>query len=184
MPMTPSVRNHLFAVIAFTLIALALVRGALVVGHAPALGYADPVDQHNVAGCLGLSAASVPASAYGLPRPPTAYHGGGESLCYASSAMLLDAPAALARALGGADAAMPLQVFGLVNLAFFAALAAAVAIALRGLPGRGRRARPARLAPHRGSRGDALVQHPQHGARGTAGRLRHGRGGGDHPAAR
>ncbi|HEX4782523.1 MAG TPA: hypothetical protein VH301_17325, partial [Usitatibacter sp.] len=47
---------------------------------------------------------------------------------------LLDAPVALARAAGGSDAAMPLQVFGVVDLVLFAALAAAVAIALRANP--------------------------------------------------
>jgi hypothetical protein len=125
-------RNHLFAVIAFTLLAIAFVRAALIVAHAPVLGYADPADLHNVAGCFSLAPAQAERVDYGLPRPPVAYRGGGNAPCYVSSAMLLDAPAALARALGGADAAMPLQVFGIVNLAFFAALAVWIALALRG----------------------------------------------------
>lgn len=130
----PASRNHLFAVIAFTLVIIALVRGALVVGHVPALAYADPGDLHSVAGCLGFAAQTDASSTYGLPRPPAAYKAGSGAPCYASSAMLLDAPAGLARAVLGADAAIPIQAFGIVDLLVFAALACWIAFALRGHP--------------------------------------------------
>jgi hypothetical protein len=129
-------RHSIFAVIAYTLIAIALVRAALIVVHVPAFGYADPSDQRGVAGCLGLAAAAPALRASALPRPPAAYRkaAGEAARCYASSAAVLDAPVALARALGGADAAMPLQAFGVFNLALLAALAVCVARALRDHP--------------------------------------------------
>jgi len=133
---TPAASRHsVFAVIAYTLLAIAVVRAALVVAHVPAFGYADPLDQHSVAGCLGLAPAGNASPGSGLPRPAAAYRGGAEGTgCYASSAVLVDAPVALVRAAGGADAAMPIQAFGIVHLALFAALAAATALALRANP--------------------------------------------------
>jgi len=129
-------RHSVFAVIAYTLLGIALVRAALIVAHVPAFGYADPSDQRGVAGCLGLAAAGPALRAGGLPRPPAAYRGavGEGAPCYASSAAVLDAPVALARAAGGPEAAVPLQAFGFVNLALLAALAACVALALRNHP--------------------------------------------------
>lgn len=129
-------RHSVFAVIAYTLLAIALVRAALIVAHAPAFGYADPSDQRGVAGCLGLAAVGPTLLARGLPRPPAAYRrsAGEGAPCYASSAAVIDAPVALLRAAGGADAEIPLQAFGLVNLALLAALAACVALALRNHP--------------------------------------------------
>ena len=47
-------RYHFLTIVAFTLIALALMRAVLLVVHEPVLGYGDHGDMHRTADCVGL----------------------------------------------------------------------------------------------------------------------------------
>src|ERR1700730_13709305 len=59
-------RYHFLTIVAFTLIALGLMRAVLLVVHEPVLGYGDHGDMHRTADCVGLEPMERPSA--GLPR--------------------------------------------------------------------------------------------------------------------
>src|ERR1700694_4751201 len=132
-------RYHFLTIVAFTLIALGLMRAVLLVVHEPVLGYGDHGDMHRTADCVGLEPMERPSA--DLPRPAAEYHAAGIDWpgCYPGSAVLLAAPMALASrvaflASDDADVIVPVRAFGIFNLAIFALVAVITARALRANP--------------------------------------------------
>jgi hypothetical protein len=133
-------RYHFLTIVAFTLLALGLMRAILLVVYEPVLGYGDQGDMHRTADCVGLQPIDN-ATIGDLPRPSGQYHHGGVnwSGCYPGSAVVLAAPVALAYGVAflmsdDADIIVPLRAFGVFNLAIFAALSLVVATSLRKHP--------------------------------------------------
>jgi hypothetical protein len=134
-------RYHFLTIVAFTLLALGLMRAVLLVAHQPVLGYGDQADMHRTADCVGLQASGDARGSGELPRPAEEYYFGGVNWagCYPGSAVVLAVPVALAYGVAflagdDADIIVPVRAFGLFNLALFAALALLVAHALRNYP--------------------------------------------------
>jgi hypothetical protein len=70
-PSTP--RYHFLTIIAFTLLALGLMRAMSLVAHEPVLGYGDQADMHRTADCVGLQASGDARGSGELPRPAEDY---------------------------------------------------------------------------------------------------------------
>jgi len=131
----------LYTIIAFTLLALGLLRAALLVVHEPVLGYGDQSDMHLTADCLGLHAIADPPRAGEMLRPYAEYHTAGVKWagCYPSSAVIFVAPVVMAYAVasivnGEPEILIPLKAFGFFNLMLFAFLSLAIALSLRRHP--------------------------------------------------
>jgi hypothetical protein len=138
-PSTP--RYHFLTIIAFTLLALGLMRAMSLVAHEPVLGYGDQADMHRTADCVGLQPLGKAPGTGELPRPTEEYHRGGVNWagCYPGSAVVLAAPVTLAYGIAflasdDADIIIPVRAFGFFNLALFAAMALVIALALRNHP--------------------------------------------------
>ncbi len=134
-------RYHFLTIVAFTLLALGLMRAVLLVVHEPVLGYGDHGDMHRTADCVGLEPMEPARPSADLPRPTAQYHAAGIDWpgCYPGSAVLLAAPIAIAYrvaflASDDADVIVPVRAFGIFNLAIFALLAVVTARALRANP--------------------------------------------------
>jgi hypothetical protein len=137
----PAPRYSLLTIIAFTLLALGLMRAALVVLHEPVLGYGDQSDMHRTADCVGIAPIAEPVRSGEAARPHALYHTAGfkASGCYPSSGALIALPVVLAYGIASIasdepEILIPLRAFGTFNLALFAALALIVAMALRPYP--------------------------------------------------
>lgn len=142
MARTPTApRYSFYTIVAFTLLALALLRATLLVIHTPVLGYGDHGDIHRTADCIGLKPIESTARPAEFPRPHAEYHTGGVkwSGCYPGTAVVLATPVVLAYGLAflasdDAEILIPLQAFGVFNLALFALLSLVTAFALRKYP--------------------------------------------------
>jgi hypothetical protein len=137
----PARRYSFLAIVAFTLLALALVRATLIVTHEPVLGYGDRSDMHHTFDCVGIEPIADAARIGEAPRPHAIYHTSGfkGSGCYPGSAALIAAPVVLAYGIASIasdepEILIPLQAFGAFNLALFTLLVLAVAMALRAHP--------------------------------------------------
>lgn len=131
----------IYAIIAFTVLALGLMRAALLVVHEPVLGYGDRADMHLTADCFGLDAIADPRRAGESSRPNAEYHTAGIkwSGCYPSSSVIFGAPVVLAYGIASIvsmepEILIPLKAFGLFNLLLFALLSLAIALWLRRFP--------------------------------------------------
>ena len=138
---TPAPRYSFFLIVAFTLLALGLLRAALIVVHEPVLGYGDQSDMHRTADCVGIEPIAAPLKPNEMPRPNALYHTAGfkGSGCYPGSGVLIAAPVVLAYGIVSIasdepEILIPLQAFGFFSLAIFALLALRVALALRPYP--------------------------------------------------
>ncbi|HEX7402831.1 MAG TPA: hypothetical protein VF287_02365, partial [Usitatibacter sp.] len=138
---TPVPRYSFLTIVAFTLLALALVRAMLFVTHEPVLGYGDRSDMHHTYDCIGIQPIADGAHSGETPRPHALYHTSGfkGSGCYPSSAALIAVPVVLAYGIASIasddpEILIPVQAFGAFNLVLFTLLALAVAMALRGHP--------------------------------------------------
>ncbi len=138
---SPVPRHSFLTIVAFTLLALALVRAMLIVTHEPVLGYGDRSDMHHTFDCIGIQPIEDGAHSGETPRPHALYHTSGfkGSGCYPSSAVLIAVPVVLAYGIASIasddpEILIPVQAFGAFNLALFALLSLAVAMALRGHP--------------------------------------------------
>jgi len=138
---TPVPRYSFLTIVAFTLLALALVRATLIVTHEPVLGYGDRSDMHHTFDCIGIQPIEDGAHSGEMPRPHALYHTSGfkGSGCYPSSAALIAVPVVLAYGIASIasddpEILIPVQAFGAFNLALFTLLSLAVAMALRAHP--------------------------------------------------
>ena len=122
--------------IGWLLLAIGILRAALLVAHDPILGYGNQYDMYRTSACVGLYPAGDEA-ARGKPTmegPIALYHlaGRGED-CYRSTEVaIVTGVLAAARALGRGSGGIRLQWIGLAKLALLAATAFLVAWALRG----------------------------------------------------
>ena len=133
-------RSPFLAIIAHTLLILALVRALLLIGHDPVLGYGDQSDMHRTFDCVGIEPIKEPQAGE-APRPHALYHTSGfkGSGCYPGSAALIAAPVVLAYGIASIasddpEILIPVQAFGAFNLALLALLVLAVAVSLRPNP--------------------------------------------------
>ena len=138
---TPAPRYSIYLIVAFTLLALGLMRAALIVVHEPVLGYGDQSDMHRTADCVGIEAIAAPRAPGESARPHDLYHTAGfkSAGCYPGSSALIAAPVVLAYGIGSIasdepEILIPLKAFGVFNLALFALLAFSVAMSLRPYP--------------------------------------------------
>ena len=138
---TPAPRYSLLLIIAFTLLALGLLRATLIVVHEPVLGYGDQSDMHRTADCVGIEPIAAPRKPGEMARPHTLYHTAGfkSAGCYASSGALMAAPVVLAYGIASIasdepEILIPLRAFGVFALALFAFVALNVALSLRPNP--------------------------------------------------
>lgn len=134
-------RYSFFTIVAFTLLALGLLRATLLVIHTPVLGYGDHGDIHRTADCIGLKPIQSTARPAEFPRPHAEYHTGGVkwSGCYPGTAVVLAAPVVIAYGIAflasdDAEILIPLKAFGVFNLMLFALLSLVTAFALRKYP--------------------------------------------------
>jgi hypothetical protein len=138
----PLARRYSFlGIVAVTLLALGLMRAALIVVHEPALGYGDQSDMHRIADCVGIEPIAAPQRPGEGARPAAVYHTSGfkGSGCYPSSGVLIAAPVVLAYGIASIasddpEILIPLTAFGVVNLVLLAYLALVAALALRPHP--------------------------------------------------
>lgn len=138
---SPVPRYSFLTIVAFTLLALALVRAMLFVTHEPVLGYGDRSDMHHTFDCIGIQPIDDGAHSGETPRPHALYHTSGfkGSGCYPSSTALIAVPVVLAFGIASIasddpEILIPVQAFGAFNLALFTLLSLAVAMALRAYP--------------------------------------------------
>ena len=134
-------RYSFLTVIAFTLLALGLLRAVLIVAHEPVLGYGDQSDMHRIADCVGIEPIAAPPKAGELARPAPEYHTSGfkSSGCYPGSSAIIAAPVVLAYGIGSIasdepEILIPVRAFGVFNLVLFAFLVVVVAMSLRPYP--------------------------------------------------
>jgi hypothetical protein len=137
----PATRYSFLIIIAFTLLALGLLRAVLIVAHEPALGYGDQSDMHRTADCVAIAPLAAQQRAGEVARPYALYHTAGfkGSGCYPSSGVLIAAPVVLAYGIASIasdepEILIPLQAFGFFNLLLIVALAIAIAMSLRPYP--------------------------------------------------
>src|SRR5258708_795091 len=131
----------IYTIVAFTLLALGLLRAAVLVVHEPVLGYGDQQDMHRTADCIGLQAIADAPRAGETFRPHPEYHTAGVkwSGCYPSSSVVFAAPVVIAYAIASIASSepeilIPLKAFGLFNLLLFGLLGIAIAVSLRPYP--------------------------------------------------
>lgn len=138
----PAITRYSFlTVVAFTLLALGLLRAALLVVHTPVLGYGDHGDMHRTADCIGLQPLERTNKPAEAPRPHSEYHTAGANWagCYPGSAVLLAAPVTLLGAVASLassdpEIVIPLKAYGIFNLTLLALLSLVVAFSLRPHP--------------------------------------------------
>ena len=134
-------RHSFLTIVAFTLLALGMLRAALVVFHEPALGYGDQTIMHRTADCLGIHPIAEVQRRGELSRPHALYHTSGFNWhgCYPSSAVVIAVPVVLAYGVASIASSepeilIPLKAFGFFNLLLVAFLSLVVAAALRPYP--------------------------------------------------
>ena len=138
---TRAPRYSFFLIVAFTLLALGLLRAVLIVAHEPVLGYGDQSDMHRTADCVGIEPIATPLLPGEMARPHALYHTAGfkGSGCYPGSSALIAAPVVLAYGIASIasdepEILIPLRAFGVFNLALLAMLVFVVVMALRPHP--------------------------------------------------
>jgi len=131
----------IYTIVAFTLLALGLLRAAVLVVNEPVLGYGDQQDMHRTADCIGLQPIAEAPRVGDLFRPYSEYHTAGVkwSGCYPSSSVVFAAPVVIAFAIASIASSepeilIPLKAFGLFNLLLFGLLAIVIAVSLRPHP--------------------------------------------------
>ncbi len=138
---TPAPRYSIYHIVAFTLLALGLLRATLIVVHEPVLGYGDQSDMHRTADCVGIEPIPAPHPPGEIARPHALYHTAGfkSSGCYPGTSALIATPVVILYGIASIasdepEILIPLRAFGVFNLALFAALTLTVARALRPHP--------------------------------------------------
>jgi hypothetical protein len=138
---TPAPRYSLLLIIAFTVLALGLLRAVLIVVHEPVLGYGDQGDMHRTTDCVGIEPIAPTVKPGEKARPYPLYHTAGfkSAGCYPSSGALIAAPVVLAYGIGSIasdepEILIPLRAFGVFNLFLFGFLAVTVAMSMRPYP--------------------------------------------------
>ncbi len=138
---TSAPRYSFLLIVAFTLLALGLLRAVSIVVHEPVLGYGDQSDMHRTADCVGIEPIAAPTKPGEMARPHALYHTAGfkSSGCYPGSSAIIAAPVVLLYGIASIagdepEILIPLQAFGFFNLVLFAFLAASIATAMRPYP--------------------------------------------------